>query len=129
MSTENIIDIIAGILGGALVAIWAIGVIVGILTIICTWICYKKMGEAGWKSIIPFYCNYILCKHTWGSGWMMLTWLIPFVGNILMLVTYYKLFSNFGKSVLFCILGLVFTPIALAICALGNATYFEDHLM
>ncbi|MCD8169035.1 MAG: DUF5684 domain-containing protein, partial [Clostridiales bacterium] len=37
-----------------------------------------KAGEAGWKSLIPFYNSYILYKLTWNT---MMFW-IAFVGTI-----------------------------------------------
>ena len=33
-----------------------------ILMIISMWMIFEKAGEAGWKSLIPFYNDYILCK-------------------------------------------------------------------
>lgn len=94
-----------------------------IFTLIGTWICYQKMDEPGWASIVPFYCNWVLCKHTWGHGAMMFAWFIPYVGTILMYITYFKWFKGFGKSTLFSLFGLLFLPIAVAICAFGDAEF------
>ena len=33
-----------------------------ILMIISMWMIFEKAGKAGWKSLIPFYNDYILCK-------------------------------------------------------------------
>lgn len=126
---ESSMETIGGILTAMLLGAWIIGLLIGIFTLICTWKCYSKMGEPGWKSIIPFYCNYILCKHTWGNGWMLLTWFIPFAGNVFTCITLYKFYRNFGKSIFFSILGIFFAPIAFAVCAFGNSTYSEAHLM
>ena len=102
----------------------AIIVALCVFSIACIWKCYVKMGEPGWVSLIPFYCNWVLCKHTWGHGAMMFTWFIPLVGNILMLATYVKLFKKFGKSTLFGIfVGLFLMPLAFAICGFGDAEF------
>jgi hypothetical protein len=36
-----------------------------VLPLIANWNIYKKMGEPGWKGIIPYYNTYVLCKHVW----------------------------------------------------------------
>lgn len=36
--------------------------IVSILMIVAIWKIFEKAGESGWKSLIPFYNDYILCK-------------------------------------------------------------------
>ena len=99
-----------------------------IFAIICMWKIYTKMGEPGWVSLIPFYNNWVLCKHTWGGkGWMMFTWLIPVVGTFLMLATMFKMYKGFGKSGAFAIIvGMLLSPIALIICAFGNADYADQ---
>ena len=40
-----------------------------VLLIIGEWKVFAKMGEPGWKSLIPFYNNYILYKRAWKSFW------------------------------------------------------------
>lgn len=125
MSDFNVESAAAAI--GASTAALLIFLAVFIFAVVCLWKVYAKMGEPGWASLIPFYCNWVLCKHTWdGKGAMMFTWLIPFVGSIFMIITWFKLFKGFGKSALFAIFGLFFTPIALAICAFGNAEYTDQ---
>ena len=114
--------------GGAGIS-YLIVLVICVFAIVCIWKCYKKMGEPGWKSLIPFYCNYVLCKHTWDSGWIMLTWFIPVFGSFVMLATYWRWFKGFGKSVLFRIFGLIFTPIALAICAFDSSSYAHPNTL
>jgi hypothetical protein len=36
-----------------------------VLPLIANWNIYKKMGEPGWKGIIPYYNTYVLCCHVW----------------------------------------------------------------
>ena len=81
------------------------------------------MGEPGWAAVIPLYNTWVLCKHAWGHGAMMFTWLIPVAGGVLIMATFFKLFEKFGKSTLFNVLGMFFTPIALAICAFDDSEF------
>lgn len=95
-----------------------------LFTMIFMWKIFVKMEESGWKSLIPVYSSWILCKHAWdGKGAMMFTWLIPVVGSYFMYATWFKLFKKFGKSTGFAIFGMFITPIALAICAMSDAEY------
>jgi hypothetical protein len=36
-----------------------------VLPLIANWKIYKKMGEPGWKGIIPYYNTYVMCLHVW----------------------------------------------------------------
>ena len=116
---------LGGIFGAAFGFIWIITMIISMFTIVCTWKCYVKMGEPGWVSIVPYYNLWVLFKHTWDSGWMMFTTLIPLAGPIIAMITYYKLFERFGKSTVFSVLGMFFTPIMMAICAFDDSIYNE----
>jgi hypothetical protein len=51
---------------GATELVWL--VILVILPLIANWNIYKKMGEPGWKGIIPYYNTYVLCKHVWKTS-------------------------------------------------------------
>lgn len=39
-----------------------------VLDMIANWKVFTKMGEAGWKSLIPFYRDYILWGKVWNCG-------------------------------------------------------------
>lgn len=120
---ENYMDIL-GMLAGIGIALYVIALAVSIFTIVCTWKCYVKMGEPGWASLIPFYSNYVLCKNVFGNGWLFLLLFVPLVGQIFLLVMYFKWFKGFEKSGLFAaIVGLFFMPVALAICAFDSSSY------
>lgn len=122
-AAEGMGDLFAGALGAAAGAIWVISLLVSIFTLVCMWKCFVKMGEPGWASIIPIYNCFVLCAHTWGSGWMMLTWIVPFIGSIMTMITWFKFFERFGKSTFFNLLGMFLTPITLAICAFDNSEW------
>ena len=93
----------------AMIPALIIALIFGILTIVGCWKTFTKAGEAGWAAIIPFYNQYILSKITFGTGWLFLLLLIPFVNIIYVIVLAYKLSQSFGHGIGYCI-GLIFLP-------------------
>ena len=50
-----------------------------VVQVIANWKIFKKMGEPGWKSIIPYYNSYILYKRTWK---IMFFWIALVIGII-----------------------------------------------
>ena len=100
--------------------------IVLVLAIVAMWKIFSKAGEAGWKSIIPFYNVYTEFKLFWaGCNPLLMTILmfVPFVNCILALILVYKMCASFGKGVGFFILMLFFSPIAMLILAFGSDQY------
>lgn len=101
-----------------------------VLLVIAQWKMFTKAGEAGWKSLIPFYNIVVLYKIIGLSPWLLLIYLasiIPIVGYIAVLVlsiiSMVKLGQAFGKGAGF-IVGLVFlTPIFQMILGFGSAEY------
>ena len=51
-----------GLAGGMLVVTILISVAMYVLQIIGWWKLFTKAGEAGWKSLIPLYNLYVICK-------------------------------------------------------------------
>ena len=57
------------------------GVLFGVIaflaaTVVAKWKVFKKMGEPGWKSLIPFYSSYIIYKRVWNTDMYWLTLLL-----------------------------------------------------
>jgi hypothetical protein len=42
---------------------------------------------------------------------------------VLDVATYWRMFRGFGKGTLFCVLGVIFQPMAIAICAFDGSDY------
>ena len=81
-----------------------------VLLIIAFWKIFEKAGEAGWKSIIPFYSTYLITKIACGNGWLFLLMLIPGVGTLIWdILISIKLSKAFGHGIGFT-LGLIFIP-------------------
>lgn len=51
-----------------ILALLAVFVILWILLIVAHWKMFQKAGEAGWKSIIPVYSDYIMYKIAWSTS-------------------------------------------------------------
>lgn len=88
-------------------------IIFSLIILALTWIGYWKIfvksGQPGWGGIIPFYNQYVLSKITFGTGWLFLLLLIPFVNIIYIVVLSYKVSQAFGHGIGYCI-GLIFLP-------------------
>lgn len=120
--------------------------IIMILHIIGVWNVFKKAGEPGWKSIIPFYNTYILYKISWNPMWFWLVLLGGLIGAgllsfatvtvcvilgalielftiIVRLVMYYRLCLSFGWGVGKYILTILFAPIMFMVMGFGKSVY------
>lgn len=131
-------DALMSMLEGMLV--WIIAWIV--IMIVANWKIYTKAGEAGWKSLIPYYSQYILFRITWNTAvfWAffvasiaatvfgrmelgVLASICSVVTTIISLVSVYKLSKAFGHGIGFT-LGLIFlNPIFILILAFGSSEY------
>lgn len=118
-----------GLAMGALGGVMLFMGIVMLVYIIATWKIFVKMGEEGWKCLIPFYSNYIMCKHTWGNGLWFLAWFIPGIGSIPMLITYFMMFKGFGWGTGKSIVGVLFSGITLLIVAFNGDTFCDQSIM
>ena len=50
-----------------------------ILQIIANWNIFTKAGEAGWKSIIPIYGDYVSYKIAWQTSYFWLSFILGIV--------------------------------------------------
>ena len=52
-----------------------------ILQIVANWRIFTKAGEAGWKSIIPVYGDYISYKIAWQTGYFWLMFVLGIISS------------------------------------------------
>ncbi|MBP3885698.1 MAG: hypothetical protein J6D54_12305 [Olsenella sp.] len=57
----------SGILGGMFATMMIVALAFWVLLVIAHWKMFTKAGEAGWKSIIPIYSDYVLFKLVWSA--------------------------------------------------------------
>ena len=75
-----------------------------ILQIIANWNIFTKAGEAGWKSLIPIYGDYVSYKIAWQTSYF---WL-----------------RAFGRGIGFAIGLILLQPIFLLILGFGSDQYY-----
>ena len=94
-----------------------------LLVIAGQWIVFQKAGQAGWKSLIPFYNMYILMEISGKPGWWMFLLFVPLVGLVILLFALLSLAKKFGRSELFGV-GLLLLPMLFfPLLAFGGSEY------
>ncbi len=108
----------------ALGVYWFIWLVIWVLVVIAQWKIFTKAGEAGWKSIIPFYNMYITFRIAGRNGWWFLALFVPLVNIFVLLMLGIDLAKHFGKSTAFGVVALwLFSVIGYLIVGFGDAEY------
>lgn len=94
-----------------------------IVSLVASWMIYKKMGREGWEGIIPIYSTYVLCQELYGNGWKCLLMLIPLYNIYFGIKIYIDWAKAFGKNAGFAIGMLLLPFIFQLILAFGDAVY------
>lgn len=133
-------------LGAAACVLGVIGLVWAVLQIVAYWKVFTKAGEAGWKSIIPFYNFYVqisLCAPTmlfwiWLGSWLVSVCLNMFGGNAFVSILSFcvsivmlaatvlaniKLSKAFGHGIGFAVGLTLLQPIFLMILGFGSSQY------
>lgn len=121
MSEINFGDIIATILGMGALSVLLFFLCIVVIVAQCK--LFSKAGYDWWAALIPVYNSYVLFEIIYGNGWKFLLMLIPVVGQIAVLVSYFRLAQQFNQSLIFCLLSVICTPITMCIMAFGDAEY------
>jgi len=98
-------------------------IIVTILTLAAWWKIFKKMGEPGWKGLIPIYNIYIICQRLYISNYFIpyaVIWLLSFF------VTTDNVFSTIIKIALMIANALIYDKVSKAF---GHGTLFTAGLV
>ena len=95
-----------------------------VIMIAAEWKIFTKAGEAGWKSLVPFYNVYTLFRIAGRNGWWFLGFAVPFLNIVVAVILALDLAKHFGKSTLFAIFGLIFFPyIGILILGFSDTKY------
>ncbi len=94
------------------------------------WGVFTKAGFVGWKSMIPFYNTYCICKIAGMSPWWLLAIFIPIINFIgifvFLIIMAMGLSKNFGQGGGTTV-GLIFLPfIFVPILGYGSARYIGN---
>ncbi len=134
-----------GLFAGLGVVMIILAIAYYVLQVVAYWRIFTKGGEAGWKSLIPFYNYYVQIKMTWDTNffWIFLVLAIidavisghfGAIGTVVSVVSSigvtvitifssYKLSKAFGHDVPFTIGLVLLNPIFLLILGLGSSQY------
>ena len=145
--TEQQATILAGaLLGVALTVILIIALVWFVFQVIADWKIFTKAGQAGWKSLIPFYNYYVEYDICWnglfGLGYVVLLAVANSVSSqdpstalqvllavagigaiVLHCIESVKLAKAFGKETGFAVCLILFGPIARLVLGFGSAKY------
>lgn len=78
--------------------------VISLLTIIEQWILFNKLGEKGWKSLIPIYNNWVYLKLGDLPGWLII---LPIANAIGLIVASFNIPKKLNKSAALGILYLI----------------------
>lgn len=120
-----------------------------ILQIIANWNIFTKAGEAGWKSLIPIYGDYISYKIAWQTSYFWLSFILGIVASyvssanlnesmfltviatllriviaVINIIYCVKLSKAFGHGIGFAIGLILLQPIFLLILGFGSDQYY-----
>ena len=127
------------LLGVGAVALWVL-VAVMVLIIVAQWMCFKKAGEPGWASLIPFYSQFVLAKIALGKATMfwvqlviaialnivnnsMVTSILSLANLAVTLYINYNLMRSFDYKQGLSILGAIFPFVGIPMAAFSKAEY------
>ena len=94
-----------------------------VVAMIAQMIIFAKAGQAPWKALIPIYSNYVASQIIFGEkyGWCFLIGLVlPGAWDV---YEAFMLAKVFGKSTLFAVMNVFFSPITLFIIILSKDKY------
>lgn len=80
-SVFSTVDAVSAMVAGIVGLVITLGLV--ILMIVSWWLIYDKMGEKGWKCLIPFYGRYILFGCVWEAKIYFISLLISILSVVL----------------------------------------------
>ena len=152
MSEEQIAYAAAGGIIGSVATVGAIVYLIWyIVRFIANWKIFTKAGEAGWKSIIPFYNQYITFNLCWDTKFFWISLIVLFLSGffsslstmiagvgllfslissacsiaaaVITIIMLVKLADCFGKGKGFAVGLVLLEPIFRLILGFGSAEY------
>jgi len=85
--------------GGVIAAVSVISIVLIVITLAALWKIFVKLGEPGWKGLIPIYNWVVILNKNGQSGFLVLLAFVPCVGQfILAWLIASALGDEFGKS-------------------------------
>lgn len=135
---------ILGVFLGSMMILLVAAVAWYVLQVAAYWKIFTKAGEAGWKSLIPFYNMYTQYKLTWNPTWFFILiacgvvnfafgstegffYVIGTLSSLAMgvigIISNFKLSQAYGHGTGFAIGLILLNPIFMLILGFGNSEY------
>lgn len=114
-----------GMLIFILFLLFLIPICIGIFTIVCNWIVFKKAGKEGWEAIVPIYNTIVLIEISGLPMWYIALFFIPIANIYATVRVYLELTYRFKQSPLFTVGLILLTPIFLGILAFDKNIVYE----
>lgn len=83
---------------------------------------FIKADKPWWGALIPFYNQYLMFEIVFGKGYLFLLTFIPIVGQIMMLILFYRLGKVFNKN---SILTLIFNVFSIPFISFSSTTSYN----
>ena len=99
------------------------GLILWLVMILSYWQVFYKAGEAGWKSLIPIYNQYILSKIGGQPIWVFIMLFIPFLNVVGAILIAFGVAKAFGKGTGFGIILWLFSFFGYMYLGWGQSEY------
>ncbi len=93
------------------------------ITLIAQWKIFVKMGEPGWKGIIPIYSQYIIFTKAGKPAWWVILLFVPCINYIALWFLADSLGELFGKGTGYKIALFLLAPIMYLVLGFGDSRY------
>lgn len=107
MNDALALQLVGRFLFGIILVASLISIIISVIGIVGQWKMFKKAGDEGWKSLIPFYNTYTMCKLTGVNPWWIL--IVVSIGLIQMPFSIFVPILSFIFSLFSCTVSIYFS--------------------
>ncbi len=109
--------------GGIGIVVWLILLAWIVVSFAALWKIFVKMGEPGWKGIIPIYSQYIIFTKAGKPAWWVILLFVPCVNYVALWFLADSLGDLFGKGVGYKIALFLLAPIMYLVLAFSGDEY------
>lgn len=109
--------------GGLIGVIVVISLVWLVISLAALWKIFVKMGEPGWKGIIPIYSQYIIFTRAGKPGWWVILLFVPCINYVALWFLADALGNLFGKGTGYKIALFLLSPIMYLVLGFGDSRY------
>jgi len=109
--------------GGMIGVIVVISLVWLVISLAALWKIFVKMGEPGWKGIIPIYSQYIIFTRAGKPAWWVVLLFVPCINYVALWFLADSLGDLFGKGTGYKIALFLLSPIMYLVLGFGDSRY------